>query len=86
MLLTGLYVLLPGLYILFTGWATGNWTLLQSNKPNSKNPQGGISEIEAPVDISNLSLLTSDGKITRTGYKLEDGEKVRISKKTNEVI
>ncbi len=56
------------------------------NKPNSKNPQGGISEIEAPVDISNLSLLTSDGKITRTGYKLEDGEKVRISKKTNEVI
>ena len=56
------------------------------NKPNSKNPQGGISETEAPVDISNLSLLTSDGKITRTGYKLEDGEKVRISKKTNEVI
>ena len=26
------------------------------NKPNAKNPQGGISEKEAPIDISNLSL------------------------------
>ena len=56
------------------------------NKPNAKNPQGGISEKEAPIDISNLSLLTSDGKITRIGYRVEDGEKIRIAKKTNEVI
>ena len=56
------------------------------NKPNAKNPQGGVSEKEAPIDISNLSLLTSDGKITRIGYRVEDGEKIRIAKKTNEVI
>ena len=28
------------------------------NKPSAQNPQGGISEKEAPIDISNLSLFT----------------------------
>ena len=56
------------------------------NKPNAQNPQGGITEKEAPIDISNLTLLTSDGKITRVGYRMEDGSKVRFAKKTDEVI
>ena len=56
------------------------------NKPNAQNPQGGITEKEAPIHISNLSLLTSDGKTTRVGYRVEDGSKVRVAKKTDEVI
>ena len=56
------------------------------NKPNAQNPQGGITEKEAPIDISNLSLLTSDGETTRVGFRLEDDIKVRFSKKTDEVI
>ena len=56
------------------------------NKPNAQNPQGGITEKEAPIHISNLSLLTSDGKTTRVGYRMEDGVKVRYSKKTDEVL
>ena len=56
------------------------------SKPNSKNPQGGIIEKESPVDISNLSLISSDGQNTRLGYRFEDGKKVRYAKKTNEVI
>ena len=56
------------------------------NKPNAQNPQGGITEKEAPLHISNLSLLTSDGKTTRVGYKVEDGSKVRVAKKTDEVV
>lgn len=55
-------------------------------KPNAQNPQGGIIEKEAPIHISNLSLLTSDGNATRVGYREEDGQKVRYAKKTNEVI
>ena len=55
-------------------------------KPSAQNPQGGIVEKEAPVDISNLSLLTTDGKTTRAGYKFENGKKIRFSKKTNEII
>ena len=37
------------------------------NKPNAQNPQGGITEKEAPIHISNLSLLTTEGKATRVG-------------------
>ena len=56
------------------------------NKPNAQNPHGGITEKEAPIHISNLSLLTSDGKTTRVGFRIEDGIKVRVAKKTDEVI
>ena len=56
------------------------------NKPSAQNLQGGITEKEAPIQISNLSLLTSDGKVTRVGYQVQDGKKVRIAKKTNEVL
>lgn len=55
-------------------------------KPNAQNPQGGIVEKEAAIQISNLSLLTSNGETTRVGYRIEDGKKVRFAKKSNEVI
>ena len=55
-------------------------------KPNAQNPQGGIIENEAPIAISNLSLLTAEGQTTRIGYRMEDGKKVRVSRKTNEAI
>ena len=56
------------------------------NKPNAQNPQGGITEKEASIDISNLSVFTADGKTTRGGYRMEDGSKVRFARKTDEVI
>ena len=55
-------------------------------KPSAQNPQGGIQEKEAPIQISNLSLLTSDGQTTRVGYRMEGDQKVRFAKKSNEVI
>ncbi len=55
-------------------------------KPSAQNPQGGIVEKEASINISNLSLLTSKGEETRVGYRIEGDKKVRFSKKSNEVI
>ena len=55
-------------------------------KPSAQNPQGGIQEKEAPIQISNLSLLTADGQTTRVGYRMEGDQKVRFAKKSNEVI
>jgi large subunit ribosomal protein L24 len=55
-------------------------------KPSAQNPQGGIQEKEAPIQISNLSLLTADGQTTRVGYRMEGNKKVRFAKKSNEVI
>jgi len=56
-------------------------------KPSAANPQGGITEKEAPIHISNLSLLDpKSGEATRVGYKMEDGKKVRFAKKSNQVL
>jgi len=55
-------------------------------KPSAKNPQGGIVKKEAPIQISNLSLIDANGNATRVGYEVRDGKKVRFSKKSNEVI
>jgi len=55
-------------------------------KPNAQNPQGGIVEKEAAIHISNLSIFNSKGESSRVGYKIEDGKKVRFTKKSNEVI
>jgi len=55
-------------------------------KPSAQSPQGGIVEKEAPIHISNLSLLTSKGETTRVGVKMDGDKKVRFSKKSNEVI
>ena len=56
-------------------------------KPSAKNPQGGIVKKEAPVHISNLSLIDKkSGETTRVGFEVRNGKKVRFSKKSNEVI
>ncbi len=47
---------------------------------------GGIREKEASIHISNVAFQSADGA-TRLGYKrLDDGTKVRVNKKTQEVI
>ena len=54
-------------------------------KPNQSNPQGGIVNQEAPIDISNVMLVV-DGKATRVGFEVRDGKKVRVAKKTGKVV
>lgn len=61
-------------------------TIKRHLKPNAQNPQGGIVEKEAPIHISNVALVGKDGKPTRVRYEMQDGKKVRVSTKTNEVI
>ena len=60
----------------------------KSMKPSAKNPQGGIVKKEAPIHVSNLSLIDpKSGKATRIGMKkTDDGKKVRVAKKSGEVI
>ena len=56
-------------------------------KPSAKNPQGGIVKKEAPIHISNLSLLDPKSKeVTKTGTRVEGDKKVRFSKKSNQVL
>ena len=54
-------------------------------KPSQANPNGGIVEKEAPIDISNVMLVVG-GKTTRVGFEVKDGKKVRVAKATGKVI
>ncbi len=57
-------------------------------KPRGLNQPGGIQEKEATIHLSNLALIDpASDKPTRVGCKtLEDGKKVRVSKRSGEVI
>ena len=60
-------------------------TVTKHTKPSQANPQGGIIQKEAAIDISNV-MYVNKGKTTRVGFKLDGGKKVRYAKATGEVI
>ncbi len=57
-------------------------------RPTQKNPQGGIVEKEAPVQISNLMVVCPKCDTpSRLGRKvLEDGKRVRICRSCEEML
>jgi large subunit ribosomal protein L24 len=61
--------------------------LKHHERPNrQRGVAGGIVSREAPIDASNLMVIHG-GQPTRVGYQiLQDGRKVRIARKTGEVI
>jgi large subunit ribosomal protein L24 len=61
--------------------------LKHHERPNrQRGIAGGIIDREAPIDVSNVMLLEG-GRPVRVGYQvLQDGRKVRVSKKTGAVI
>ncbi len=60
----------------------------KATKPSAQHPQGGLVKMEAPINISNLSVLDpKTGKPTRVGRRLNaDGKLVRYAKKSGEEI
>lgn len=56
-------------------------------KPSNINPQGGILNVEAPIHVSNVMLIDpKTGEPTRVGYEAKGDKKVRVAKKSGEVI
>jgi large subunit ribosomal protein L24 len=56
-------------------------------KPNPQaNIKGGIAEQEAPIHISNVALMDSNGKATRVGIRVVDGKRERFAKSTGETL
>jgi len=56
-------------------------------RPSTTQP-GGIEDRELPIHISNLALIDpKDDKPTRVGFRtLEDGRKVRVARRSGEII
>ena len=58
----------------------------RATRPTQENPSGGFVDREATLHISNVMVLHA-GQASRVGYRiLDDGSKIRISKKTNEEV
>ena len=56
-------------------------------KPDpQKNIKGGIAEKEATIHLSNVMLVDSEGKATRTGTRIEGEKKVRFAKSNDQAI
>ena len=56
-------------------------------RPTQADPQGGIKNKEAALHISNVAYVDpKSGEPTRVGFRIEDGKKVRVAKKSGEVI
>ncbi|MGG3692423.1 50S ribosomal protein L24 [Heyndrickxia ginsengihumi] len=57
------------------------------SKPSQANPQGGIFDKEAPIHVSNVMVVDpKTNEPTRIGYQVVDGKKVRVAKKSGEIL
>jgi large subunit ribosomal protein L24 len=56
-------------------------------KPSQGDPQGGIKLREAPMHVCKVAIEDpKTGKPTRVGFRIENGQKVRVAKRSGEVI
>ncbi|MCR5289918.1 MAG: 50S ribosomal protein L24 [Treponema sp.] len=55
-------------------------------KKRSQQDQGGIAEIEAPLNISNVAIVCKKCGPTKIGYKLDGDKKIRVCRKCGETL
>ncbi|MEJ2638693.1 MAG: 50S ribosomal protein L24 [Desulfosarcinaceae bacterium] len=63
-------------------------TVKRHTRPSAQNRQGGIIESEAPIHWSNVQLMCNKciAPVRIKMQRLDDGKKVRVCRKCNEVI
>ena len=61
--------------------------ITRHRKPTQANPQGGLERSEAPMHVSKVAIEDpKTGKPTRVGFRIDNGQKVRVAKRSGEVI
>jgi large subunit ribosomal protein L24 len=62
--------------------------LVKRHTRQTAQTEGGIISKEAPIHLSNLAIADpKDSKASRVGFKkLDDGRKVRVAKRSGEMI
>ncbi len=61
--------------------------MIKKHQRQTQTEQGGIISREASMHISNVALKDPDtGKPTRVGFKIDGDKKVRVAKRSGEVI
>jgi large subunit ribosomal protein L24 len=61
--------------------------IVKRHQRPTQTSAGGIETKEAPIHVSNVALADpKTGEATRVGFKMEGDRKVRVAKKSGEVI
>ena len=61
--------------------------LVKRHQHQTQTQEAGIISKEAPIHLSNLAIADpKDGKPTRVGFRIEDGKKVRVAKRSGALI
>ena len=61
--------------------------IVKRHQRPTQSSAGGIETKEAPIHLSNVALADpKSGEATRVGFKMEGDRKVRVAKKSGEVI
>ena len=60
--------------------------VVKRHQRQTQNQEAGIISKEAAIHLSNLAVADKDGKPTRVGFKVVDGKKVRVAKRSGDLI
>ena len=60
--------------------------MVKRHQRQSQTQEAGIVNKEASIHLSNIAIVAKDGKPTRVGFSVVDGKKVRVAKRTGDVI
>ena len=61
--------------------------MIKRHQRQTQSDEGGITSREAPIHLSNLMLADpKDGKPTRVRIEERDGKRVRVAKRSGEVV
>ena len=55
-------------------------------KKRSQQDQGGIAEVEAPLNISNVAIVCKKCGAAKIGYKMDGDKKIRVCRKCGDVL
>ena len=60
--------------------------MVKRHQRQTQTQEAGIINKEASIHLSNIAIVAKDGKPTRVGFQVVDGKKVRVAKRTRDVI
>jgi len=60
--------------------------MVKRHQRQTQTQDAGIINKEASIHLSNIAIVAKDGKPTRVGFQVVDGKKVRVAKRTGDVI
>lgn len=60
--------------------------MVKRHQRQTQTQEAGIINKEASIHLSNIAIVGKDGKPTRVGFQVVDGKKVRVAKRSGDVI